>query len=143
MQAFAGDQSANSGLFRRRKDRLMRDRKRGSAPDEAMDANRRWDGALRPRGTDCDYAVRGAGSLAVEHHAMMLAVTTATCWQASLRILRKCEQRRNQRKREGREQQDGEQASHGRPDGFSLRPQPRLRMGAFLSAEILSGTAEL
>jgi len=58
MQPFAGDQSADSRLFRRRKDGLMRDRKRGSAPDEAVDANWRWDGALRPGGTDCDNAVR-------------------------------------------------------------------------------------
>ena len=129
MQAFAGDQSANLGLFKRRKYGLMRNRDRRSAPDEAMDANRRWDHALPPSGTDCNYAVRGVGALAVEHHAMVLAVTTATCRQASFRILRESEQWRNQRKREGREQQDGEQASHGRPDGFSLRPQAWQRMG--------------
>jgi|HubBroStandDraft_1064217.scaffolds.fasta_scaffold30382_2 hypothetical protein len=43
---------------------------------------------------------------------MMLAVTTATGWEASVGILCECKQRRNQWKREGREQQDGEQASH-------------------------------
>jgi hypothetical protein len=70
--------------------------------------------------------VRGTVALAIEHRAMMLAVTTAACRQAGIRILRKCEQRRNQRKREGREQQDGEQASHGESDSFSLRPQPQM-----------------
>ena len=49
---------------------------------------------------------------------MMLAVAAAAGWEAGVRILREREQRRNQGKREGREQQDGEQASHGRPDGF-------------------------
>jgi len=61
---------------------------------------------------------------------MMPSVTTATCRQASVRILRKREQRRNQRKHEGREQQDGEQASHGKSDSFSLRPPPQIEYGS-------------
>jgi hypothetical protein len=43
---------------------------------------------------------------------VVLAVAPATRWKAGIRILREREQRRNQRKREGGEQQDGEQASH-------------------------------
>ena len=79
MQVFAGDQSADSGLFTRRDNGLMRDRDRGSASDKVMDTNRRWDSALRPGGTEGDHAVRGAVALPIEHRAMMLAVTTAAC----------------------------------------------------------------
>jgi hypothetical protein len=43
---------------------------------------------------------------------MMLAVATATGREASVRILREREHRRNHGKREGREQQDGQKASH-------------------------------
>jgi hypothetical protein len=49
----------------------------------------------------------------IEHRAMMLAVAAATGWQAGVGILREREQGRNQRERKGREEQDGEQASHG------------------------------
>jgi hypothetical protein len=126
MHAFASDQPADLGLFWGQKNGLMRDRERGSAPDEAMDANQRWDSALGPRGTDGDNAVRGAVASAIEHGAMMLAVTTAARREASVRILRKRKHWRNQRKREGREQQDGEQASHDKSDSFSLRPQPQV-----------------
>jgi hypothetical protein len=58
----------------------------------------------------------------VEHRALMLAVAAATGWKASVRILRDGEQRCHQREREGREQQDGEQASHGVSDDSSVRP---------------------
>ena len=54
---------------------------------------------------------------------MMLAVAAAAGRQAGVRTLRECEQRRNQGKRKGREQQNGEQASHGIPDGSSVRPR--------------------
>lgn len=52
---------------------------------------------------------------------MMLAVATATGREASVRILREREHRRNQGKREGREQQDGQQASHKRSGSSSVR----------------------
>lgn len=126
MQAFAGDQPADSRLFRHRKNSLMRDRERRSASDKAMSANRRWDSALWPGGTDGDKARPRAVAPAIEHCAMMLAVTTAACGQSSVRILSERKHWRNQRKREGRKQQDGEQASHGKSDSFSLRPQPQM-----------------
>jgi hypothetical protein len=80
--------------------------------DEVMRANRRRYGTLRPSWTDCDDAVRGTVSAVVEHCAVMLAVATATGREAGVRILGEREHRRNQGKREGREQQDGQQASH-------------------------------
>lgn len=131
MQAFAGDQSVDAGLSGHRNDRLMRDRKRGSSPDKAMNANRRRDSTLRPRGTNGDNAVRGAVASVIEHCAMMLAVTTAAGRQADVWILRKCKHWRHQRKRKGREQQDGEQTSHDRSDSFSLRPRLPERMRGF------------
>jgi hypothetical protein len=67
--------------------------------------------------------MRGAVALEIEHRAMMLAVAAAAGRKASVRILRECQQRRNHREREGREQQDGQQASHDRSGSFSLRPR--------------------
>lgn len=64
--------------------------------------------------THCNDSVRRGVLLSVQHRAMMLAVATATGWEARVWILREREYRRNQGKREGREQQDGEQASHER-----------------------------
>jgi len=77
-----------------------------------MSADRRRDGMLWPGGADGDDAMRGTVPLVIEHRAMMLAVATATGRKASIRILRECQQRRNQRKRESREQQHGEETSH-------------------------------
>jgi hypothetical protein len=77
-----------------------------------MGDNRRWDGSLRPRRADRDEPMRRRVLLLVRHRAVVLAVAPATRWKAGIRILREREQRRNQRKREGGEQQDGEQASH-------------------------------
>ena len=67
---------------------------------------------LWPGGADGDDAMHGTVALVIEHRAMMLAVATATGRKASIRILRECQQRRNQRKRESREQQHGEETSH-------------------------------
>ena len=69
---------------------------------------------LRIKRADGDNAMHGTVPLAIKHRAMMLAVAAAACRKASVRILRECQQRRNQREREGREQQDGEEASHGK-----------------------------
>ena len=77
---------------------------------------------MRPRGADGHEAMRRIVAPGVGHGAMMLAVATAAGWQACVGILRKREQRRNQRQRESREQQNGEQASHGIPDDSSVRP---------------------
>ena len=77
-----------------------------------MRNDHRRDGALWPLWAHSDESVcRGVLAL-VHHHAVMLAMPAAACRKAGVRVLRKCEQRRNHGKREGREQQDGEQASH-------------------------------
>lgn len=91
-----------------------------------MSADWRRDDMLRPSGADGDDAMRGTVALVIEHRAMMLAVATAAGRKASVRILRECQQRCNQRKRESREQQDGEEASHSKSDSSSLRPQPQV-----------------
>jgi hypothetical protein len=77
-----------------------------------MEANQRWHRPLRPGGADCEELVRGRILLAVQHRAVVLAMTPTARGKARIRILREREQRRNQRKRECREQQDGEQTSH-------------------------------
>lgn len=77
-----------------------------------MRADRWWNRALWPGGADGNDAMRRTLPLRVEHRAMMLAVATTAGREAGVRILREREQRRNQWKREGRQQQDGEQASH-------------------------------
>lgn len=51
---------------------------------------------------------------------MMLAVTTATGRLACVRVLPEGEQRRNHWKRESREKQDGEQASHQETGRFQF-----------------------
>ena len=77
---------------------------------------------LWPRGADGDDAVRGRVTPPIEHRAMMLAVATAARRQTCVGILRERKQRREHGKREGREQQDGEKASHKEPNGSSVRP---------------------
>ena len=92
-------------------------------------SDRRGNGALRPRGADGDEAMRRTVAPGVEHSAMMLTLATATSWQASVWVLR--EQRRDQGQRESREQQNGEQASHGIPDDSSVRPPSQDRSDMF------------
>lgn len=70
--------------------------------------------------------------LAVQHRAVMLAMATAAGWKASVGALRECEHGRNHGKHEGREQQDGEQASHEIPDAFSVRPLSLSRSRVFV-----------
>src|SRR5580658_9260730 len=96
-----------------------------------MRANRRWDLALRPRGAYGAHAMYRPIASGVEHRAMMLAMATATSRKAGIRVLREGEHRRNQRKREGGEQQNGEQASHGSSDASSVRPHSNERRRMF------------
>jgi hypothetical protein len=77
-----------------------------------MRDDRRWNGSLWPRRADRDEPVCRWILVLIQHRAAVLAVAAAARWKAGIGILREREQRRNQRKREGREQQDGEQASH-------------------------------
>jgi hypothetical protein len=107
MQTLAGRQTAAFARLSCRKAGAKRDGSSRTAPDEPVRGNRRWDGALWPDGTDSDDAVRGTVARGVKHRAMMFAMAAAAGRKAGVRILREREQRRNQRKREGREQQDG------------------------------------
>ena len=121
MQPLADRRVGGSARLRRRKAGAKRGRSRRRVRNEVVRANWRRYGALRPGWTDGDDAVRRAVSPVLEHCAMMLAVATATGREASVRILSEREHRRNQGKREGREQQDGQQASHKRSDSSSVR----------------------
>src|SRR5215469_8810809 len=67
--------------------------------------------------------------LPVQHRAMMPTVPAATGRKSGVRILRQCEQRRNQRKREGRKQQDGEKTTH-RIDRFQCTAWNRAAQAA-------------
>jgi hypothetical protein len=61
---------------------------------------------------------------------MMLAMAATAGRKGGVRILPDREHRRGQRKREGGEQQDGEQAAHGSSDKSSVRLRSKglLRM---------------
>jgi hypothetical protein len=60
---------------------------------------------------------------------MVPAVTAAASWQATVRILSECEPRRDDRQREGSEQQDGKKAAHDRTI-LSVRRSRTAREGA-------------
>lgn len=126
MQVLAGRQVRSVELWRHRSASAKRNGSRRTASEEVVRTDRRGDGVLRPRGANGDDAVRRIVAPDVEHRAMMLAVATATDRQAGVGILREREQRRDQGKREGRKQQDGEQASHERSDGSSVRPRSQV-----------------
>jgi hypothetical protein len=122
MQAFVSRYATHAGLPRHGKTTANCEGGRRTAPNELMRANQRLNAALRPGGAYGANTMHRPVASVVEHRAMMLAVATAAGWKASVGILCKREQRRNQRQRKSREQQNGEQASHGIPDDSSVRP---------------------
>lgn len=79
MQALAGNQPADARRLTSRENGLMRDRDGRSVSDKVVDTDWSWYSTLWPCRTDGDDAVRGAVAFAIEHRAMMLAVTTAAC----------------------------------------------------------------
>lgn len=102
------------------------------ASEERMGDNPGWNCALRPRRAECDEPMGRGIVLPVEHRAVVLAMTPAARRKAGVRILRELERRRNQRKREGRKQQDGEQTSHV-PRYTSVRLGAEVRGVPFLT----------
>lgn len=112
MQALA-DVKPMELRVRRKEDRDVEgDARCGDASNKMMGKNVSRGAPLRPRMADGDELVRRRALVPVQHRAVVLAVAAAARWKAGVGILPKCEQRRKQREREGREQQDGEQASH-------------------------------
>lgn len=135
MQALARRYTTDRGWWGHREIGAKRDGGRCGGLDKVMRADRRRDGALRPGGTDWDDAMRCIVAPAVWHRAVMLAVAAAAGRQTGVRILRKREQGRRYWKREGREQQEGEQAAHGKPDGSSVRLAWRGRTPVFMCGD--------
>lgn len=79
--------------------------------------------------------------LGTQHGAVMLSMTAAAGGKPGVVILRKCESRRQERKREGSEQQDGEKATH-QADEFSVRPAACwLCTGSFVCSDAGRGAA--
>jgi hypothetical protein len=87
-----------------------------------MEQERRRDGLLGPRRADGNGVMRGGITFAARHGAVVLTVTAAAGGKPGIGILRKREPRRNQRKREGSEQQDGEKTTH-QADGSVYGPE--------------------
>ena len=106
--------------------------RRGCRPHKGVEQERRSEGSLWPGRADSDSVMRRGVRLTAQHGAVVLAVTAAAGRKAGVWILRECQPRRDERKREGSEQQDGKKATHY-VDGFSVRPGSlRVSAGSFI-----------
>ena len=88
----------------------------GVSYGQRMDYGRSNERTLRPRRANGCEVVRGRATLSGNHPAAMLTMAAAAGRKSAFGILCECERRRQGWKRDGREQQDGEQASHGTDD---------------------------
>lgn len=111
---------------------VQRNGRRRGASYKGMGHSRRSKRALRPHGADGRDGMRCAVALRGRHFAVVLALAAAACGQTSVGILGEREHRREDGQREGRKQQDGEQASHGTVSVYGLK-MAKSRTMRFLS----------